>query len=90
MSRPLLTTRRNLGEINNPDIAQIIRAIVRAAKRWGCEALVVWKTDLKGAFNLLHFRMCISCAPRSPPRLSSATCERTSVGQACLSTSRYS
>ena len=46
----------NLGEINNPDIAQIIRAIVRAAERWGREPLVVWKTDLKGAFNLLHFR----------------------------------
>jgi hypothetical protein len=48
--------RQNLGEIHNPDIAQIIRAIVRAAERWGRKALVVWKTDLKGAFNLLHFR----------------------------------
>jgi ribonuclease HI len=48
--------RQNQGLINNPDIAQILRAIVRASERWGREALVVWKTDLKGAFNLLHFR----------------------------------
>ncbi len=48
--------KRKLGEINNPDIVHIIQAIVRASERWDRESLVVWKTDLKGAFNLLHFR----------------------------------
>ena len=43
------------GEINYPTIISIIRSILDLADRFGRDQVVVWKTDLKGAFTLLKF-----------------------------------
>ena len=43
------------GPIENPTLGDIVRMINEAAKRWGREKVVVWKTDLRGAFTLLKF-----------------------------------
>ena len=44
------------GPIKNPTLGDIVRMINEAAERWGRDSVVVWKTDLRGAFTLLKFR----------------------------------
>jgi len=43
------------GHILYPTIVDVIRSVLAAADRWGMPNVVLWKTDLKGAFSLLKF-----------------------------------
>ena len=43
------------GEIRHPTISQLIDMVLIAADNHGWEALVLWKKDLKGAFNLINY-----------------------------------
>jgi hypothetical protein len=43
------------GEIKHPTITQLIDMVLTAADIHGWEALVLWKKDLKGAFNLINY-----------------------------------
>ena len=43
------------GEIHHPTIIQLVLMILHAADTHGWTALVLWKKDLKGAFNLLNY-----------------------------------
>jgi hypothetical protein len=44
------------GPIQHPTLDQVVRMVLRAEARWGRGEIVMWKTDLKGAFTLLKFR----------------------------------
>ena len=44
------------GAIKHPTLASIIEMVLGAEEKWGRDSVVVWKTDLKGAFSLLKFR----------------------------------
>ena len=43
------------GEIRHPTISQLIDMVLLAADNHGWEALILWKKDLKGAFNLVNY-----------------------------------
>jgi len=43
------------GEIRHPTIVQLVLMILHAADTHGWTQLVLWKKDLKGAFNLLNY-----------------------------------
>ena len=43
------------GEIRHPTIVQLVLMVLHAADTHGWTALVLWKKDLKGAFNLLNY-----------------------------------
>ena len=44
------------GAINHPTLIQIAQMLCRVATRFGKEEVVLWKTDIKGAFTLLWVR----------------------------------
>jgi hypothetical protein len=44
------------GEINPVQIDRLMKMILEQAERVGWPQLVIWKMDLKGAFNLIFFR----------------------------------
>jgi len=44
------------GDINPVTIDELSKMILRQASRVGWENIIIWKMDLKGAFNLLFFR----------------------------------
>jgi hypothetical protein len=48
--------REAWGAIEHPSLADVIRLVLRAEAQWGRREVVVWKTDLRGAFTLLKFR----------------------------------
>ena len=43
------------GEIKHPTIVQLVHMVLSAADAHGWDALILWKKDLKGAFNLLNY-----------------------------------
>ena len=43
------------GEIKHPTILQLVLMVLSAADTHGWDSLVLWKKDLKGAFNLLNY-----------------------------------
>jgi len=43
------------GEIRHPSIVQLVLMILHAADTHGWKEMVLWKKDLKGAFNLLNY-----------------------------------
>ena len=43
------------GEIKHPTIMQLVNMVLSAADAHGWDALILWKKDLKGAFNLLNY-----------------------------------
>ena len=45
------------GKIRHPTIIQLVLMILHAADTHGWTALVLWKKDLKGAFNLLNYNL---------------------------------
>jgi hypothetical protein len=43
------------GEIKHPTVDQLVKMVLTAADIHGWENLMLWKKDLKGAFNLLNY-----------------------------------
>jgi hypothetical protein len=43
------------GEIKHPTIVQLVRMVLTAADIHGWDNIILWKKDLKGAFNLLNY-----------------------------------
>jgi len=43
------------GEIKHPTIVQLVQMVLSASDTHGWDALILWKKDLKGAFNLLNY-----------------------------------
>jgi hypothetical protein len=50
--------RNKWGDIKHPTLAMVANMILDAAEKVGWDNIVLWKMDLKGAFNLLWFRAC--------------------------------
>ena len=46
------------GDIDPVQIEELVSMVVAQAKRVGWDNVVLWKMDLKGAFNLIFFRAC--------------------------------
>ena len=44
------------GPIHPPDIDQLVKMVIRQGLHVGWEYLLLWKMDIKGAFNLVFFR----------------------------------
>ena len=43
------------GTIAHPTLEDLVRMVLRVARRVGWDAVVIWKSDLKNAFGLLDF-----------------------------------
>ena len=43
------------GEIKHPTVAQLVNMVLTAADIRGWDNIILWKKDLKGAFNLLNY-----------------------------------
>lgn len=43
------------GEIKHPTVDQLVKMVLTAADIHGWENIILWKKDLKGAFNLLNY-----------------------------------
>ena len=56
-SRDLLRTtiEQQWGPIKHPTVTQLVLMVLTASDIHGWDALILWKKDLKGAFNLLNY-----------------------------------
>jgi hypothetical protein len=43
------------GEIKHPTVDQLVKMVLTAADLHGRDNIILWKKDLKGAFNLLNY-----------------------------------
>jgi len=43
------------GEIHHPTVDQLVKMVLTAADIHGWNNIILWKKDLKGAFNLLNY-----------------------------------
>ena len=46
---------RRWGTIAHPTVEDLVRIVLRVARRVGWDAVVIWKSDLKNAFGRLDF-----------------------------------
>ena len=49
------TIRQQWGDIKHPTVNELVRMVLTSADIYGWEHIVLWKKDLKGAFNLLNY-----------------------------------
>jgi len=52
---PTQAAKEEYGEIKHPTIDDVIRMILRMAKKYGGDNIIMWKMDVRGAFTLLDF-----------------------------------
>ena len=52
---------RRWGTIAHPTSEDLVRMVLRVARRVGWDAVVIWKSDLKNAFGLLDFNPSDTC-----------------------------
>ncbi len=64
---------RTWGKIEHPTVSDIALMIWAACEKWGAHNCILWKLDLKGAFNLMNF------LPESAKRLAFELTEGLSV-----------
>ena len=43
------------GEIHHPTVDLLVKMVLTAADKYGWDNIILWKKDLKGAFNLLNY-----------------------------------
>ena len=49
------TIKSKWGEIRHPTVELLVKMVLTAADKYGWNNIILWKKDLKGAFNLLNY-----------------------------------
>ena len=49
------TIRQQWGDIKHPTIDELVKMALTSANIYGCDNIILWKKDLKVAFNLLNY-----------------------------------
>ena len=49
------TIRQQWGDIKHPTIDELVKMVLTSVDIYGWDNIILWKKDLKGAFNLLNY-----------------------------------